>query len=157
MKVFLVSIMLLLAFQITAQNSDFKLIKATKQMQYGGVVGSPVVTLYDITVKTKRKVSLSLDSAWAEGKKDLVYIILDSAQVSQKKTLKKGQTIHFAIAIKSENSSLGGLEQTVIQSGSPSAKNPGKSGDKVCITYAGGKSKILSISALTILTPQFGQ
>ena len=157
MKQILVSLLFFLGLQISAQNSDFKLIKATKQMQYGGVVGSPVVTLYDITVRTKRKVKISLDSAWAEGKKDLVYLVLDSGKVYQNKTLKKGQTIHFTLAIKSKNSSLGGLDQTVLQSGSPDAKNSGKPGDKVCITYTGGKSKILSVSALTILTPQFGQ
>ena len=142
---------------MSAQNNDFKIIKASKQMQYGGVVGSPVISYYEVSVKAKRKLTISIDSAWAEGKKDQAFMLLHSSQIGIKKTVKKGQILTIAVAIKSESSSLGGLDQTAIQPGSPNGVAPCKAPSKLCIPYLGGKSKMLTINSLTVLKAQLGQ
>jgi hypothetical protein len=126
-------------------------------MQYGGVVGSPVISYYEVSVKAKRKLTISIDSAWAEGKKDQAFMLLDSSQIGIKKTVKKGQILTIAVAIKSESSSLGGLDQTATQPGSPNGVAPCKAPSKICIPYSGGKSKMLTINSLTVLKAQLGQ
>ena len=157
MKIFLTCIALIMSWTMSAQNNDFKIIKASKQMQYGGVVGSPVISYYEVSVKAKRKLTISIDSAWAEGKKDQAYMLLDSSQIGIKKTVKKGQILTIAVAIKSESSSLGGLDQTATQPGSPNGVAPCKAPSKICIPYSGGKSKMLTINSLTVLKAQLGQ
>jgi hypothetical protein len=157
MKIFLTCIAFIMSWALSAQNNDFKVIKASKQMQYGGVMGSPIISYYEVRVKAKRKLSISVDSAWAEGKKDQAYILLDSSQIGVKKTVKKGQILTIAVAIKSESSSLGGLDQTATQPGSPSSSSPCNTPSKICIPYTGGKSKMLSFNNLTVLQAQFGQ
>ena len=157
MKTLFIAIVIILTGEISAQNNDFTIIKATKQMQYGGVMGSPIVSYYEVSIKAKRKLTLSIDSAWADGKKDQAYILLDSSQIGIKKTVKKGQLLTIAVAIKSESSSLGGLDQTATQPGSPSSNAPCKQPSKICIPYSGGKSKMLTFNNLTILQAQFGQ
>jgi hypothetical protein len=157
MKTLLNTIAIFITGVLSAQNNDFTIIKASKQMQYGGVMGSPIVSYYEVSIKAKRKLTISIDSAWAEGKKDQAYILLDSSQIGVKKIVKKGQVLTIAVAIKSESSLLGGLDQTATQAGSPSSNAPCKQPSKICIPYSGGKSKMLSFNNLTILQAQFGQ
>ena len=79
--------------------ADFTVIRAEKQMFYGGVAGSPVVTTYTLFAKARVKQVISVDSGWAEGKADQAVILLDSGKTCQKKTVKLKQQAAWVEAI----------------------------------------------------------
>jgi hypothetical protein len=135
-------------------NRDFKVVKATKQTFYGGVAGSPVVTVYKLTLQTKRKMLLTPDSAWAEDRIDQVVIDVDSFTTVNSHRVKRGETVHLRFEIRSD-SEIGGGDYQMKIPGSRAAKAPVNVKNGVVLQYKGGKHKTLVISDITTLETVF--
>ncbi|MDP2175995.1 MAG: hypothetical protein Q8K70_08810 [Bacteroidota bacterium] len=103
--------------------NDFIIVSAVKQTVFGGVAGSPVVTIYKIKLKALKFFQIKCDSSYAEGKIDKLIIQLDSFNSSESKVLKKGEVVDFIYAISSEAQIGGGDYQEIIP-GSPERKSP---------------------------------
>lgn len=136
--------------------ADFTVIRAEKQMFYGGVAGSPVVTTYTLFAKAKVKQVISVDSGWAEGKADQAVILLDSGKTCQRKTVKIGEIVRIQFQIKTASSMGGGDNQWQIP-GSVESKSPAGVKNSLCIRYKSSKRKYLTINTIKVLPPIFGQ
>jgi hypothetical protein len=135
-------------------NRDFKVISAQKQTFYGGVAGSPVVTVYKLTLKAKHKMLLTTDSAWAEDRIDQVVIDVDSFTTLNSHRVKRGEIVHLRFEIRSD-SELGGGDYQMKVPGSRSAKAPLDVKKGIVLNYRGGKSKTLVFSDITTLETVF--
>lgn len=126
-------------------NQDLQVLSSEKQTVFGGVFGSPVVTNYKIELKSKRNFTLTVDSIFAEGKKDELKLLKDSFHYTNTLKLKKNQkiTMYFSISNVSDVPN-----QTNPQfSGSRTATSPIKmTNDQALFYYKGGKSKYLMLS-----------
>lgn len=142
--------------QLGAQdkNKDFKVVRATEMMSYGGAAGSGSATTYSIQIVARRKLTLSSDSGFAKGKVDAFYIMADSFSYTSSKDLKKGDTAEIVLTIRDESSIGGGDFQKPIP-GSPAGNPPKKSKGKLVIRYQGGKCKTLDINKLEKLETIF--
>jgi len=130
-------------------NQDMQVISAEKQTVYGGVFGSPIVTNYKIEMKSKRNFTLSVDSVYAEGKKDELKLLKDSFNNTTTLKLKKNQifTMYFYISNVSDVP-----HQTNPQfSGSRAATPPIKmTNEQALFYYKGGKGKYLMVNNIKI-------
>lgn len=133
---------------------DLQLLSAEKQTIFGGVAGSPVVTIYKFKLKAKRSFTFHADTAWAEGKYDAMRIDTDSLGIVSALHLKKGQILTMHFEIRSE-SSMGGGDYQITDPGSPQGKAPVKHQDEVVVRYKGGKCKYLFISNIKTIETIF--
>jgi|GEM_PF-2019888 len=135
-------------------NRDFKVLNATKQTFYGGVAGSPVVTVYKLTLQAKRKMLLTPDSAWAEDRMDQVVIDVDSFTSVNSHRVKRGETLHLRFEIRSD-SEIGGGDYQMKIPGSRESKAPGNVKNGIVLQYKGGKHNTLVISDIATLETVF--
>lgn len=138
-------------------NRDFRILQAEQQTIFGGVAGSPVVTVYRVVLLTKRKMTFTPDTGWAEGKADAIILELDSFRTAEKKVCQKKDTVRLYFEIRTE-SNLGGGDYQLHVPGSRETQPPEKGeAGSIWIRYAGGKDKLLNISNLikrdTIMAP----
>ncbi|MEZ4804690.1 MAG: hypothetical protein R2852_04190 [Bacteroidia bacterium] len=149
--------LLVLSFEcVKDKNRDFKVLKTEKQVIYGGLPGSPVVAHYSIQVKARRDFQIELDSGWADGKIDQLFVSIDSFHSDTKAELKKGEIVNLYFDIKTE-SEIGGGDYQYKVPGSLDAKPPIELKKGILIRYSGGKHKYLTINDISILEPIFGQ
>lgn len=147
---------LIIVFQIFScksvpyKNKDFDVLEANKQTIFGGVSGSPVVTIYKMKIKALRNMTFYCDSAWAEGKKSDVLIDVDSFKMASQYTVKKGDTLLIHFEIRSESEMGGGNYQTKIP-GSIEEKAPIEVTNGAVMEYKGGKSKYLVFNTITVI------
>jgi hypothetical protein len=148
---------LVLSFEcVKDKNRDFKVIKTEKQVLYGGLPGSPVVAHYSIQLKVRRNFSIELDSAWADGKIDQLFVAIDSFNSDTKAEFKKGEIVNLYFDIKTE-SEIGGGDYQYKLPGSLEAKPPIEVKKGILLRYSGGKRKYLTINDISNLEPIFGQ
>jgi hypothetical protein len=135
-------------------NRDFKVLSAQKQTFYGGVAGSPVVTVYKVTLQAKRKMLLTSDSAWAEDRIDQLVIDVDSFKTVNSHRVKRGETVHLRFENRSD-SEIGGGDYQMKVPGSRQNKAPFDVKNGIVLSYKGGKSKTLVINNITTLETVF--
>jgi len=142
--------------QLGAQdkNKDFKVVRATQLMSYGGAAGSGSATTYSIQLVARRKMTLSSDSGFAQGKVDAFAIMADSFSYVSSKVLKKGDTVNIVLTIRDESSIGGGDFQKIIP-GSPAGNPPKKSKGTLVLRYKGGKCNFLDINKIEKLETIF--
>jgi hypothetical protein len=119
---------------------------------YGGVYGSPMVTVYTLQMEVKRGFEMVCDSSCAEGKIDELIIQIDSFNTSQTTLLQKGQLVTCLLSIKTESVQNAGDFQ-ITTPGSLERKAPEDIPNSVCLKYKGGRSNILIISDIIELKP----
>jgi hypothetical protein len=134
------------------KNSDLVLKSATKMKYYGGVYGSPMVTVYTLKMEVKRDFNITCDSSYAEDKIDELIIQIDSFNTGKQATLKKGQLLTCILSLKTESVQNAGDFQITIP-GSLPRKAPIEVPQSVYLKYQGGKSKGLIINDITELKP----
>ncbi len=134
------------------KNSDFVLKSATKMKYYGGVYGSPMVTVYTLQMEVKRGFEMVCDSSYAEGKIDELIIQIDSFNTSQSAILQKSQLVTCILSLKTESVQNAGDFQ-VITPGSLDRKAPTDIPKSVCLKYKGGRSNMLIINDIIELKP----
>jgi hypothetical protein len=134
------------------KNSDLVLKSATKMNYFGGVYGSPMVTIYTLKMEVKRDFNIICDSSFAEGKIDELIIQIDSFNTAKQATLKKGQLLTCILSLKTESVQNAGDFQITIP-GSLQRKAPTEVPKSVYLKYQGGRSKGLIINDITELKP----
>jgi hypothetical protein len=136
------------------ESKDFKFISAQKQVLFGGVAGSPVVSLYRIKLKAIRNFEMICDSSYAEGKIDELFIQKDSFNTVQKLNIKKGQTFEFVFSVKTAAEMGGGDFQMEIP-GSIEKNHPLAQENSVLLIYSGGKTNYFLVKKFDVLNPIF--
>lgn len=131
-------------------NRDFSVIRAEKQSLFGGVAGSASVTVYTVTLKSRRSFTFTPDTAWAEGKKDGIYIEIDSFNRAGTLKVRKGQMLRVRFEIRSE-STMGGGDYQLHDPGSPAGTPPVKHRSEAMLRYSGGKCKYLFFKDIKML------
>ena len=134
------------------KNSDFVLKSATKMIYYGGIYGSPMVTVYALQMEVKRGFEMVCDSSYAEGKIDELIIQIDSFNTSQTAILQKSQLVTCILSLKTESVQNAGDFQ-VITPGSLDRKAPTNITKSVCLKYKGGRSNMFIINDIIELKP----
>ena len=148
--------LMMVVMQLSAQskNKDFKVVRTTQLMSYGGAAGSGSSTTYSVQLIAKRKMTLIGDSGFAQGKADALHILKDSFTSVDRLSVKKGDTVDIVLTIRDETSIGGGDFQKSIP-GSPLSNPPKKSKGVLVLRYQGGKHKILDINNIEKLETIF--
>jgi hypothetical protein len=119
---------------------------------YGGIYGSPMVTVYALQMEVKRGFEMVCDSSYAEGKIDELIIQIDSFNTSQTAILQKSQLVTCILSLKTESVQNAGDFQ-VITPGSLDRKAPTNITKSVCLKYKGGRSNMFIINDIIELKP----
>lgn len=136
------------------RNKDFKIISASMYQTFGGVAGSGSTTIYDISLKARRKINIACDSGYGIGRRDNLYLVSDSGKTMSEKSLRRGEVIHLRFSIHDEALVGGGNFQMYLP-GSDSSALPIHSDIGVVIKYRGGKNKALAINKIETKEPIF--
>lgn len=116
--------------QLFTRSGTFTVQEATMITQFPGVQGSPVVETWTLTLKFKRSTAFLVDSAWASGKADKVFLDrVDGATWTGKAA--KGDEIRLTLH----------LYTSTVEPGAPGFE--GVSGSPVCVPPMKHQGKLL--------------
>lgn len=156
-QLFILFVISILSFSFLCkkkESKDFKFISAQKQVLFGGVAGSPVISLYRIKLKAIRNFECICDSSYAEGKIDELFIQKDSFNTVQKLLLKKGQIVEFVYSVKTA-AEMGGGDYQIEMPGSNEKTHPLTQENSILLMYKGGKNAYFLVKNYETLAPIF--
>jgi len=116
--------------QLFTRSATFTVQEATVITQFPGVQGSPVTETWTLTLKFKRSTAFLVDSAWAGGKADKVFLDRADGQPWTGKAA-KGDVIRLTLH----------LYTSTVEPGTPGFE--GVSGSPVCVPPMKHQGKLL--------------
>lgn len=120
----------ILRAQVYTRSATFSMEEATVITQFPGVQGSPVTETWTLTLKFKRSTAFLVDSAWAGGKADKVFLDRADGQPWTGKAA-KGDVIRLTLH----------LYTSTVEPGTPGFE--GVSGSPVCVPPMKHQGKLL--------------